>query len=270
MPFSRPLNRLWLVALAITVFLGTISPLETPSDAAAQQRLDCESFLDQEDAQVALDADPKDPFGLDGNNDGEACEQPEGAFGTPPLVNCDDLRDHPDIARALYDHSLTKYGADRYDLASCVEQGSTGTDPAADDRANRGSQRNDPEVLDAAPPDTSADIVIPVVSGPGQTLEARLEARFAALEAQFAAFEERAANGFGMFPEFGDEALIGNQATSVVVTTSHKPIAENQRTTVSDGSPIVRAQKAKERKSDRHKERKGKRDRSQGKHRNRR
>ena len=271
MPFSRPLHRLWLVALAITVCLGTIGPLGPVSDASAQQRPDCENFLDQEDAQVAFDADPTDPFELDEQGEGadEACEQPEGDFGTPPLVNCDDLQAHPDIARALYEHALDKYGSDRYDLAPCVEQGNTDRDRSADDGTNRGRQRDDPEVLDGAPPDTNADIVIPIAFGTGQSLEARLEARFAALEAQFAAFEERAANGFGMFPESGDETLAAGQAT-VVVSTAQRPIAENQRTTVSDGSPIVLAQKAKERKGDRNQQRKGKRDRSQGKHRNRR
>lgn len=265
-----PLHRLWLVALAVTVCLGTIGPLGPTSDATAQQRPDCTNFLDQEDSQVALDADPTDPFGLDGNNDDVACQQPAEEFGTSQLVNCDSLRDHPDIARALYEHALDKYGSDRYDLASCVEQGSTGTDPSAGDRPNRGRQRDDTEVLDGTPPDTRADIVISVASAPGQSLEARLEARFAALEAQFAAFEERAANGFGMFPDSEDEAPAAGQATTVVVSTFQKPSAENQRTTVSDGSPIVRAQKAKERKGDRNKERKGKRIGSQGKHRNRR
>ena len=83
MSLSQPLDRFWLIALAIMVWMGTIGSLGPPSDASAQQGLDCANFLDQEDAQVALDADPKDPFGLDGNNDGEACEQPEGDFGTP-------------------------------------------------------------------------------------------------------------------------------------------------------------------------------------------
>src|SRR5215213_10001994 len=102
MSLSQPLDRFRLIALAIMVWMGTIGPLGLPSDASAQQRPDCANFLDQEDAQVALDADPNDPFGLDGNNDGEACEQPLGDFGTPPLVNCDDIRHTAHMARALY------------------------------------------------------------------------------------------------------------------------------------------------------------------------
>ena len=134
MPRFLLFHRFWLIALAITVCLGTIGPLGSPTDAIAQeQRPDCDNFVDKEDSQVAFDADATDPFGLDeqGEGDGEACEQPEGGFDTPPLVNCDDLQDHPDIARVLYDHSLSKYGSDRYDLAACVEQQSTGTDPTA-------------------------------------------------------------------------------------------------------------------------------------------
>ena len=267
MLLSRLLHRLWVVALAITVCLGTTGPLGTPTDVTAQQRIDCANFLDSEDAQVAFDADPADPFGLDGDNDGEVCEQPDGDFGASPLVSCDDLRDHADIARALYDHSLTKYGSDRYTLASCVEQGSTGTDPSASNGGNRGSQTNDPEVLDGVPPATRGSTV-PL--GTSQTLGARLEARFAALEAQFAAFEARAANGFGMFPKSGDDATAGRQAATVVVSTSQKPITMTQRPGAHDDNPIVRAQKAKDGKDDRTKERKGGRDRHKTKHRNRR
>jgi hypothetical protein len=92
----------------------------------------------------------------------------------------------------------------------------------------------------------------------GQTLEARLEARFAALEAQFTAFEVRAGNGFGMFPESGDDATSGDQAGNPVVSTSQQPITTTQHPGANDDSPIVRAQKAKVGKGDRTKERKGK------------
>jgi hypothetical protein len=207
-----------------------------------------------------------------GEGDGEACEQPEGGFGTPPLVNCDDLRDHPDIARALYDHSLSKYGSDRYGLATCVEQGSTGADPAAGDRPDRGSRRDDPEVLDGPPPDAGDGrvIVSTDASGTGETLETRLEARFAALEAQFAAFEVRAANGFGRFPESGGEAAAGGQAATVVVSTSQKPVTTHQRARADDERPIIRAQKAKADKGNRTTKRTNKHDRTKGRHRNRR
>jgi hypothetical protein len=272
MSLSQPLDRFWLIALAIIVWLGTIGPLGPLSDASAQQRPDCANFLDQEDAQVALDADPKDPFGLDGNNDGEACEQSEGDFGTLPLANCDDLRDHPRIALALYDHSLTKYGSDRYDLAGCIEQASSGTRPAASNGGDGGSQGDDPEVLDGVPPETRGNTVdvSPVAIGTSQTLEARLEARFAALEAQFAAFEARAANGFGMFPESGVDATAEGQTPTVMVSTSQQPITMTQRPGANADNPIVRAQKANGGKGDRTNERQGQRDRHKNKHRIRR
>ena len=269
MPLSRPLHRFSLVALAIAFCLLPIGLLGTTSPAIAQERPDCANFLDAEDAQVALAADPTDPLGLDeqGAGDGEACEQPDGRFGTTPLVNCDDLQDDPDIARALYEHSLEKYDSDRYDLAGCIEQGGTGTEPSADDCPNQGRQRDDPEVLDGVPPeaDGGTAVVRPVAFDPAQTLEARLETRFAALEAQFAAFEARAANGFGMFPESGDGATAEGQASSVDVSAFQRPIRMTQRTGTGNDRPIVQAQKTKEVKGDQNKERKTKRNRHRDK-----
>ena len=258
MHLPRALRRSSLIALALVVCLGTASPDLTAFDAVAQEqrRPNCEHFLDQEDAQVAFDADPDDPFVLDDNNDGEACEVGE-LFGSTPLVNCDDLRGHPGIAQALYDHSLSRYGSDRYNLVACTEQASTVADP---------------EPLDGDPPDFGGGTIVvsTVALGTGETLEARLDAHFAALEAQFAAFEVRAANGFGRFPDSEDDATAGGQGSTVVVSTSQQPVAVAQRAIAKDDSPIVRAQKAKAGKGDRIKERKGKRDRHKGKQRNRR
>jgi len=261
-----------MVALAMTVCLGTIAEIMTPSYVTAQQQIDCASFLDSDDAQVAFDADPTDPFGLDGNSDGEACEQPDGDFGTSPLVTCDDLQGHADIALALYDHALTKYGSDRYTLAGCIEQVSTSPEPSAGDGSNGGSKGNDPEVLDGVPPAAPGrtDNTSPVSVDTSQTLEARLEARFAALEAQFAAFELRAANGFGRFPKSGDDATAGGQAPTVMVSTSQQPVTMTQRPGANNDGPIVRAQQAKAGKGDRGNMHKDKRDRRKGKHRNRR
>jgi hypothetical protein len=271
MPRRGPIHRSWFVALAITLFLGGVGALGMPPQVAAQeQRPSCANFIDQEDSQVVLGADEGDPFGLDGNDDGVACQVPESDFGSQlPLINCDDLRDHPNIARTLYDHSLSKYGADQYNLAACLEQESTVADPTLGDGANGGSQGNDPEILDGVPPDSGGSTVIVRTGalGTGETLEARLEARFAALEAQFAAFEVRAANGFGRFPESGDEAEDGGQATTVSVSDSQQPTAVAQRASSKDDNPIIRAQKAKDGNGERDKERKGKR---KGKQRNRR
>lgn len=50
--------------------------------ALAAEDLDCNDFATQEQAQAVLDADPSDPNGLDGDNDGVACESLPRA-GTP-------------------------------------------------------------------------------------------------------------------------------------------------------------------------------------------
>jgi hypothetical protein len=70
-----------------------------------------------------------------------------------------------------------------------------------------GGEVNDPEVLDGVRPDTRGTTVVVSAGalGTGETLEVRLDARFAATEAEFAAFEVRGANGFGRFPKSGDE-----------------------------------------------------------------
>ena len=59
------------IALALLVVLALIG-MAVPVSA---QDLNCDDFATQEEAQAVLNADPSDPFGLDGNdNDGIACE----------------------------------------------------------------------------------------------------------------------------------------------------------------------------------------------------
>ena len=297
MPLPSPIHRSSLVALAVTVCLGTAGPLMLGHDAAAQeQRPNCENFRNQSDAQATFTADPSDPFGLDGDTNGVAC-QVEERFGTTPLVNCDDLRDHPDAQQALqglYDY--TRAAGDPYTLDAdgngiACDDGdgagdgqddrealdgppeSGGRDQEDLDGAAPDQSRDDQEDLDRSPPVTSSGphvVVSTGALGTGETLEARLEARFAALEAQFAAFEVRAENGFGRFPESGDDATAGEQATTVDVSTSQRPITMTQRTRANADNAIVRLQQAKDGNGEHGKERKSKRNRHKGKHRNRR
>jgi hypothetical protein len=42
--------------------------------AVAQDRLNCEDFASQDEAQAVLDRDPSDPNNLDADNDGMACD----------------------------------------------------------------------------------------------------------------------------------------------------------------------------------------------------
>jgi hypothetical protein len=291
-----PIRRSSLVALAITVCLGTAGPLVHVYDAAGrEQRLTCANFRSQSDAQAAFTADPSDPFSLDVDTNGVAC-QTEERFGTTPLVTCDDLRDYSDARPALqglYDY--TQAAGDPYTLDA------DGNGIACDDGDRKGNRRhhheeldgppasrsrdreeldgpaperrrNDRENLDRSPPVTSRDPTVVVSTGvrsTGETLEARLEARFAALEAQFAAFAGRAANGFGRFPDAGDEAMAGGQAITVGGSTPQPSIALPHRTSGKDSSPIVRAQKATDGTGERGTARKGKRDRHKGERRQR-
>jgi len=305
MPLPSPIRRTSLVALAITVCLGTAGPLVRVHDAAAQdQRPICEHFRSQSDAQATFTADPSDPFGLDDDNNGVAC-QGQDRFGTTSLVSCDDLRDSPAAQRALQGLlDYTRATGDPYALdpdgndIACddVEAGDGRADRAArdgppersrrdqkdrdgvstDQRRNGAAtdQRRDvQETQDRSAPVTSRAPVVVVSTGargPGETLEDRLEVRFAALEAQFDAFEVRAANGFGRFLEPGEHVTAREQAIIVIGSTSQRPIIMTQRTWAHADPWIVRIQQANDSDGEHSKERKSKRNRHKEKHRHRR
>ncbi len=61
--------RTFLIVLALAAGL-----VATAQMASAQDIYNCDDFTYQEEAQDVLDADPSDPNGLDGDNDGIACE----------------------------------------------------------------------------------------------------------------------------------------------------------------------------------------------------
>src|SRR5829696_7315816 len=99
----------------------------------------------QSDAQAAFTADPSDPFGLDVDNNGVAC-QTEERFGTSSLVTCDDLRDYPDAQPALqglYDY--TQAAGDPYTLDA------DGNGIACDAGDGKGNRRDDRRVHDGPP-----------------------------------------------------------------------------------------------------------------------
>ena len=264
MPVLGPIRRSLLVVLALTVCSGTAGPVVLVHDAAAQeQRPTCANFLNQSNAQATFAADPSDPFGLDSDNNGVAC-QAEERFGATPLVNCDDLRDHPDAQQALQGLlDYTRAAGDPYTLDADGNGIACDDDDGAEDpRADReeldgppesGSRdqedldgpapdrsRDDQETLDGVPPVTSSGpnvVVSTSALSTGETLEARLEARFAALEAQFAAFEVRAENGFGMFPDSGDDETAAGQVPTFGVSISQQPVAMAQQTVAKDPEP---------------------------------
>jgi hypothetical protein len=130
--------------------------------------------------------------------------------------------------------------------------------------------------------------------GTGEELEAALDARFAELEADFAAFEARATNGFGAFSVATGETASGGAETPRVTVSTAQSAADPASSSFVDEQPAakervqaVRAQKAgnaedgerratgkqkarKDAKHQRGKEREGKRNRHNGKHRDRR
>jgi hypothetical protein len=71
-------------ALAILVTTGPTAVV-----ARAQIDLDCSDFAFQEDAQAEFNRDPSDPFRLDADNDGIACEhlpqRPSAAGAATPV-----------------------------------------------------------------------------------------------------------------------------------------------------------------------------------------
>jgi hypothetical protein len=79
-PVTCGLSASWfLVAVAIALAL--------PLSAAAQDRYDCGDFTTHADAQAVLDAEPSDPYGLDADNDGDACESlPGGSSSENPVA----------------------------------------------------------------------------------------------------------------------------------------------------------------------------------------
>jgi uncharacterized membrane protein YgcG len=63
-----------VAALALALSLVVV-----PAAFAQQRDLDCGDFPNQQQAQAELDKDRSDPHGLDGDNDGIACEDlPDG------------------------------------------------------------------------------------------------------------------------------------------------------------------------------------------------
>jgi len=58
----------------VGVMLALVAAFTFTSTASAQDDLDCADFATQQDAQAVFNQDPSDPYGLDRDNDGIACE----------------------------------------------------------------------------------------------------------------------------------------------------------------------------------------------------
>jgi hypothetical protein len=63
-----------MARLLIALFVALGFGLLVSGPVSAQDDPDCEDFLNQEEAQRVLDFDPSDPFDLDRDNNGVACQ----------------------------------------------------------------------------------------------------------------------------------------------------------------------------------------------------
>src|SRR5215217_3378774 len=69
------MQRRVFIFLTLLTFASTFTHITLYADkAVAQDIRNCSSFATQEEAQAELNRDPSDPNGLDGDNDGIACE----------------------------------------------------------------------------------------------------------------------------------------------------------------------------------------------------
>ena len=103
--------------LLFLAVLGMLTML-VAAPAFAQDDLNCEDFATQEEAQAEFDADTSDPNGLDGDNDGQACEdslpsenggttggENDGTTGGDTMEDTmmDDDEDPPTVTEEQYD-----------------------------------------------------------------------------------------------------------------------------------------------------------------------
>ncbi len=95
--------------LLFLAVLGMLTML-VAAPAFAQDDLNCSDFATQEEAQAEFDADTSDPNGLDGDNDGLACEDSLPSGGDSPNV----IPPGPDRCEGIIDQA---------EFEECVAQG---------------------------------------------------------------------------------------------------------------------------------------------------
>jgi hypothetical protein len=72
---SKVLTLTFVVLVLAVGSIARITYEQTTTPALAQEDLyDCQSFGSQESAQAELERNPSDPYGLDPDKDGQACE----------------------------------------------------------------------------------------------------------------------------------------------------------------------------------------------------
>ncbi len=188
---------------------GNGVPCDSIATFGTQPLVSCDALADFPDAQAALQglldltAAGGDPYALDPDGNGAACDQASGKGGdaetldapqsaTPEDATPTDTTSQPDTGKAR----KVKNGGN----ASTSADTSNSSAPPPSNTSSSNSTRST---------ETGNDVTVIASTGGDESLGARLEARFAELEAQFATFSGD-----------DDTTANGGQSSPVVVTTS--------------------------------------------------
>lgn len=191
---------------------GNGVPCEGTATFGTQPLVSCDALADFPDAQAALQglldqtAAGGDPYALDPDGNGTACDQASGKGGdAEPL-------DAPQSATPYDATNPTETTTSQPDAGKAKKTKNDGNTTSSTD-SNPTSSTPPPSNTKSANPtqssNTGNDVIVNAPTGSGESLEARLEARFAELEAQFAAFSGD-----------DDTTSTGGPNTPVVISTA--------------------------------------------------
>ena len=143
-----------MTTVLVAVVLGGGALVTALAAPAAAADLDCEDFASQAAAQAHLRADPSDPDGLDGNDDGLACQSLPAPFDFEPVGPVsDDTGGVTSSGSASVSTSGSASGTSSSSSASSSsgpndqDCGDFGSQAAA--QAHLDADRSDPDNLDA-------------------------------------------------------------------------------------------------------------------------
>ncbi|WP_433030228.1 excalibur calcium-binding domain-containing protein [Actinomycetospora sp. CA-053990] len=148
---ARRTRRFHVAALGGLTLLAAVGPGAGAALAAVPGDKNCSDFEYQEDAQEVLDGNSADPNGLDGNNDGEACE----SLPHRPAINDVSTIDESDSSSE--DDQTTSSSGSTWTATDTSHESSTSTrdrdcadfDSQAEAQAVLDDDPSDPERLDA-------------------------------------------------------------------------------------------------------------------------
>jgi hypothetical protein len=120
-----------LTVVVLVLAAGSIARItyeQTTTPALAQDDLyDCQSFGSQESAQAQLRRNPADPYNLDPDRDGQACEDynyGNGSTASPTATSSPTSTATPAAASDQYDRSLINAGGPKSGPVPLMPNGS--------------------------------------------------------------------------------------------------------------------------------------------------